>query len=137
MAESQVHMELVRKIVSYSENHFPECHRPVICADLPEYGRTPQVYGGHYPDVYAKTTHIMVLGEAKTDNDIDNTHTAKQIDCYIQELRAASCERHLVVSTSMYAFAMMKNMLARKKIREDINDVTFHVLDNISRVEVL
>jgi hypothetical protein len=117
----------------------PECQQGMIYADLSEYGkRTPQVIGGYYPDVYYRTPSYFLIGEAKTDGDIDNFHTNAQIDCYIQELRLGpQKEKHLVISSSIYSFAMLKNMIALKKRCEDLNDIKFHIIDNFGQVAVL
>ena len=139
MAESLAHITYVRRIVSYMLASVPECQHSMICADLAEYGkRTPQVIGGYYPDVYYRTPSYFLIGEAKTDGDIDNYHTNAQIDCYIQELRLGpQKEKHLVMSSSIYSFAMLKNMIALKKRGEDLNDIKFHVIDNIGQVAIL
>ena len=72
MAESAEHMSYVRQIVCFAET-IPNCFVDLIEADLPQYnGRTTKVCGGFYPDVYYRDNHLMVLGEAKTENDIIN-----------------------------------------------------------------
>lgn len=139
MAESLAHISYVKKIISYMHKFVPLCQDNVIQADLAEYGkRTPQVTGGYYPDVYYRTPSIFVIGEAKTLNDIDNHHTNMQIDCYISELRTGILqERHIVLATSVYSFATFKNMIVHKKECEDLSDITFHIIDNISRIATL
>lgn len=139
MAESLDHIKYVRRIVSYMEVTFVSYQMGMMQADLAEYGkRTPQVIGGYYPDVYYRTTSCFIIGEAKTDNDIDNHHTNEQIESYILELRTGlQNEKHLILSTSVYSFAMLKNMIARKKREENISDIKIHIIDNISRVAVL
>jgi len=139
MAESLAHITYVRRIVCYMLSSVPECQQGMIYADLAEYGkRTPQVIGGYYPDVYYRTPSYFLIGEAKTDGDIDNFHTNAQIDCYIQELRLGpQKEKHLVISSSIYSFAMLKNMIALKKRCEDLNDIKFHIIDNFGQVAVL
>ena len=139
MAESLAHISYVKKIISYMLASVPECQQCMIQADLADYGkRTPQVTGGYYPDVYYRTPSYFLIGEAKTDGDIDNHHTNAQIDCYIQELRFGfQKEKHLVLSSSLYSFAMLKNMIALKKRCEDLNDIKFHIIDNIAQVAIL
>lgn len=139
MAESQKHIEYVRKIVSYMESTIPSFQIAVIQADLTEFGkRTPQVIGGYYPDVYYRTLNCFIIGEAKTDSDIDNHHTNAQIDSYILELRTGcQREKHIILSTSVYSFAMLKNMIVRRKEKEPLSDITFHIIDNISRTATL
>lgn len=139
MAESLAHIIYVKKIISYLPKIIPSYQEDMIQADLADYGkRTPQVIGGYYPDVYYRTTSFFLIGEAKTDNDIDNRHTNQQINSYIEELRTGSAlEKHIVLSSSVYSFAMLKNMIVRKKEREQIKDITFHIIDNITRIAVI
>ena len=130
MAESKAHMDFVRKIVSYIETSIPACDKALIQAELPEfYSRTPRVIGGYYPDVYHKNSRSIIIGEAKTDNDIETTHTEKQINCYIEEARCYDVERHIVLCSSVFSFAMLKNMILRKKRHKNLDDITFHILD--------
>lgn len=135
MAESQAHIGFVRKIVDYMSTIIPSYQDKVTQADLAEYGkRTPQVVGGYYPDVYYRTPSYFVIGEAKTDQDIDNHHTNAQISCYIDELRNESqCEKQLILSVSIYSFAMIKNMMVRRKEQENLSDITIHIIDNFGR----
>lgn len=139
MAESLAHINYVRKIVSYLPRVIADYQDMVTQADLAEYGkRTPQVIGGYYPDVYYRTPDTFVIGEAKTDNDIDNHHTMAQIDCYIAELKTGSQpQKHIILSSSVYSFAMLKNMIVRKKEREELTDITFHIIDNIARTAII
>ena len=139
MAESLKHIEYVRKIVSYLESTMPSFQTALIQADLAEYGkRTPQVIGGYYPDVYYRSLNCFIIGEAKTDSDIDNHHTNAQIDSYILELRTGCQEeKHIILSTSVYSFAMLKNMIVRRKEKDPLSDITFHIIDNISRTAIL
>lgn len=105
MAESIAHISYVRNIVTYMSKSVPGYQKEMIQADLAEFGkRTPQVIGGYYPDVYYRTPSYFLIGEAKTDGDIDNYHTDAQIDCYIKELRSGfQKEKHLVLSSSLYS----------------------------------
>lgn len=139
MAESLAHIIYVRKIISYLPKVIPSLQEGMIQADLADFSkRTPQVIGGYFPDVYYRTPSFFLIGEAKTDNDIDNHHTDKQINSYIEELRSGSqLERHIVLSSSVYSFAMLKNMVVRKKERERLSDITFHIIDNITRIAVI
>lgn len=138
MAESLAHVTYVRKIVSYIENHFAPSNRLVVQADLAEYGRTPQIIGGYYPDVYVRTPNLIIIGEAKTDKDIENPHTEAQLMCYIDEVRTATFqEKHIVLSSSLYSFAMLKNMVVRRKKNDNLSDITFHILDNYTKVAVI
>ena len=80
---------------------------------------------------------IIIIGEAKTIHDIENDHTEKQLKSYIDEVRCYKGDRHIVVCSNTSTFALIKNMIVRKKIKEHLDDITFHVLDNLSKVAVV
>ena len=138
MAESKAHMDFVRRIVAYSTENIPMCDKAMILTDLPEsIEKTPRVIGGYHPDMYHKNCHCIIIGEAKTDNDIENQHTYSQLDSYIEEVRCYNIPRHIVMCCSMISFARMKNMILRKKINEKLDDITFHIIDVYSKIAVL
>ena len=72
-----------------------------------------------------------------TIHDIENDHTEKQLKSYIDEVRCYKGDRHIVVCSNTSTFALIKNMIVRKKIKEHLDDITFHVLDNLSKVAVV
>jgi hypothetical protein len=132
MAESAEHMSYVGKIVSYIEA-LPFCCADLIEADLPNYNtRTTRVCGGYYPDVYYNDRSRMILGEAKTDNDILNSHTDAQIKAYIDELQLFSGERHIVLCCSIFSLATIRNYAIRLKRVTNISGITFHFIDSLN-----
>lgn len=131
MAESLLHMEYVERIVSYVKTIPSNFVPPMLQVDLPQYiQRTPKIMNGYYPDVFYYDRSCIVIGEAKTSKDVDNQHTLLQLNSYIEEVRAYSCERHIVLCSCTLAFRQLKNMIVRKKWKEELNDITFHILDN-------
>ena len=139
MAESALHMNYVRRIVSYLATLGDSlCQIAMVYADLPEYGtRIPKVIDGFFPDVYYNGSSAIIIGEAKSPNDVDNRHTESQIESYIEEVRSYNKSRHIVICVSVFDFAHVKNALVRRKNREGLQDITFHILDNISKVTVI
>lgn len=139
MPESQYHINYVKKIVSYVESTFSADEVAFLLSDstdCPE--RCPKVIGGFVPDVYVKTARCAIIGEAKTDNDIENDHTAAQINSYIEELRShTECSKHIILCSSMLLFATLKNMIIRKKRKEPLDDITFHILDNYKNIATI
>ncbi len=128
MAESIAHMNYVRRIVEYIAS-WSGCMASLIEAELPDFaGRTTQAMNRYYPDVYYRDNDIIAIGEAKTDHDIDNSHTEIQLDAYIEHTRIFSLERHIILSCSFVSFPELKNMAIRKKRRLGLGDITFHIL---------
>ena len=138
MAESLAHMEYVERMVEYAETIPQQFVTSMMYADLASYGqRTPKVINGFYPDLYYYDLHSVIIGEAKTTDDIDNEHTMAQLNSYIKEIRTYNCERHIIICSSMIAYAQINNMVIRKKRKENIQDITFHVMDNHLRYRVI
>jgi hypothetical protein len=138
MAESLSHMEYVERMVKYVETIPLQFVASMMYVDLASYGqRTPKIINGYYPDLYYYDLHCVIIGEAKTTNDIDNEHTMAQLDSYIKEIRTYNCERHIIVCSSIIAYAQINNLVIRKKRRENIQDITFHVMDNHLRHRVI
>lgn len=133
MAESGMHMNLVRNIVEYISKMsyvMPE----LIESDLPEYSsRTTQALNRFFPDVYYCDNSSIIIGEAKTDNDINNQHTICQLDAYISHLSIFKLRRQLILSGSFYAFPELKNLILRKKRKENINNIEFHIISPLHK----
>ena len=137
MAESQLHMDLVRKIAFYVKQITPNFSASLLDAELPEYGRTPQCLYGFYPDIRYRDNKSIILGEAKTQNDIEKDHTQAQLNAYIDELLTYDLQRHIIYCVPFVSYAQMKNILRRIKEKRELTDITFHVLDNFDRVSLL
>ena len=138
MAESGKHMEYVRRIAEYVKTIPTDFTPQLLISDLPDSTARPvQTLDGYVPDVRYQSSNIIIIGEAKTIHDIENDHTERQISSYIDEVRCHKGERHIVICSNTAVFALIKNMIVRKKIRERLDDITFHILDNLTKVAVI
>ena len=98
MAESLAHIKYVERMARYAETIPQEFVPTAMSADLPSYGqRTPKIINGYYPDLYYYDLHCVIIGEAKTTNDIENEHTRSQLDSYICEIRTYNCDKHIII----------------------------------------
>lgn len=137
MAESRLHKQLVRSIVSYIET-IPDCCADFIEADLDNYNtRTTRVVGGFYPDVFYKDSKIIIIGEAKTENDLINPHTRDQIFSYIEEVKLFNGERNIVLCVPFIAFCTLFNYVNRLVEKQNVKNVTFHLLSDNANSEIL
>ncbi len=128
MGESHEHSELVRSIASwvrevYGNRQWGLC---LLC-DLPEATEKPESLSGHRPDVLARDIPhtITVVGEAKTGDDVDNSHTESQLQAYLRYL-AVQPQPTLVIATRWYALAA-----AIRTVNRLVNQLE---LDRIQRV---
>jgi hypothetical protein len=131
-------MSFVKKIADYVSTIPQDFTRNLLCVELPgEYNRCPQIIGGSIPDVFYNDSNYIILGEAKTDNDIDQEHTQRQLNDYINEARTYDADRNIVLCTSIMGFSRMKNIIVTKKMKEQLDDVKFHVIDCYNKVQIL
>lgn len=138
MAESFNHINYVRKIVEYVKDIPADFISHCLVADLPDFPTRPTAtLDGYIPDVLYKDTNTIIIGEAKTIRDVENDHTERQINSYIEEVRCHKGTRHIVICSTALSFSHIKNMIVRKKMRENISDINFHILDNICKVAVI
>lgn len=136
--ESLTHMDLVRKIADYVSTIPNDFTHNLLCVELPgEHNRCPQIIGGSIPDVFYNDIDYVILGEAKTDKDIDQEHTQRQLDGYISEVRTYDADRNIVLCTSILGYARMKNIIVTKKLKEELNDIKFHVIDCFNKIQIL
>lgn len=136
--ESLTHMAFVKKIADYVSTIPEDFTRNLLCVELPgEYNRCPQIIGRSIPDVFYNDSDYIILGEAKTDNDIDQEHTQRQLNDYINEARTYDADRNIVLCTSIIGFSRMKNIIVTKKMKEQLNDIKFHVIDCYNKVQIL
>lgn len=136
--ESLTHMAFVKKIADYVSTIPGDFTRNLLCVELPgEYNRCPQIIGGSIPDVFYNDSNYIILGEAKTDNDIDQEHTQRQLNDYINEARTYDADRIIILCTSIMGFSRMKNIIVIKKMKEQLDDIKFHLIDCYNKVQIL
>lgn len=135
--ESEAHKQFVRNAVDYIKRTFG-VEENQMSIDLGEPGKTPPtVIDGFRADIYVHTPKYIIIGEAKTDNDIVKKHTAAQLAAYIQEAKTFTQERHIVMSSSWAAYATMRNFLRNFRKQFDLSDITFHTVDPMRKGEIL
>lgn len=134
MAESFIHMEYVRIISDYVNLLIEEGDRCFVLVDLPESSNRPVATIGNFiPDLYYKN-NCLIIGEAKTENDFDRKHSIEQYISYIKEASIYNGISHIVICTSIYSFAGLKNLI-RKLKRENNSNAIFHILNDNGRID--
>ena len=124
MSESPQHLGLVKKIrdaIRERDNITPSL---VAAEDHEENTITFNTPEGFRPDVYYNDNRLLILGEAKTTNDLSNWHSDAQFDSYFKYLKAASSDFSkviLYVGVPWADFKWAQNHF--KKIKPDSVDV--------------
>src|SRR5687767_11170006 len=92
MPESATHADLVRAIVTFAASQLGPMSSIAVREDAvrPIRGEKPPRIGGFTPDVHAidvPTTSTLV-GEAKTQTDLERDHTRRQVNAFLEYLAA-------------------------------------------------
>lgn len=123
--ESEAHRRFVRNAAEYIKRTFGVEDNQMLI-DLGEEGKTPpKVIDGFRADIYVQTPKYIIIGEAKTDEDIRNKHTVAQLVAYIKHVKTFNQERHIVMSTSWGGVCY--NAQFYSKFQKTLRLVGYHV----------
>jgi hypothetical protein len=85
---SESHIRLVNALKVYVEERFGGNGKLIVYSDNPDSAFTCKVplIGGAFPDLYARcySPDMVILGEAKTVNDVENRHSIGQYRSYLE-----------------------------------------------------
>lgn len=90
MSESPQHLRLVEKIRDTIRKRNDVISTLVLAEDHRENTTTFLTDEGFRPDLYYMDNNLIILGEAKTSNDLHNRHSHAQFDSYIKHLQTAA-----------------------------------------------
>ena len=111
MSQSDAHRNLVTQVAKALESRYP---RISIITDVQRVpgDAVPPIIDGYRPDVYARrmSANDLVIAEAKTDDDIDNTHTHNQIISFLTYLERSG-SGFFVLSVTGYGANRAKTLL--------------------------
>lgn len=87
MSQSDAHRMLVIRVAKAIQSRYPRIWLTTDLQRAPG-NPVPPLIGGYRPDVYARrhSTKFFVIAEAKTDRDLDNKHSHRQISSFINFL---------------------------------------------------
>lgn len=134
MPESSTHLALVGRIVEHIDEHYRGISDLAVLHDLP--GRIgcnkPPKIGGYRPDVYAVDAPLTrtIIGEAKTQGDLETQHTHKQLTAFVRFL-ALHNNAVLVLAVPWQAKARGLAVLTSIAQHVGTTSVRFVVVDNI------
>lgn len=135
--ESQAHKEYVQNAIDYIKRKF-DLSNSQIAADLGDANMLPpKTVDGFRADIYVNTSQYIIIGEAKTDNDVNNNHTFAQFASYVKEAKSFDKERHIIMSGSLAARPTIRNFIKRFRKKNDVPNITFHTVDPMIKGEIL
>ena len=134
MAESRIHHDLVTELRHWIAKGMLGSDLSAILVDDGDHrtGPPPPRINGHRPDVYAQATNpdLVVVGEAKTEADLESERSRKQLLSFLRfcQLHSNSC---LVVAVPWYAERTAMNMLGNLKSRYSMDDARAVVMPQL------
>jgi hypothetical protein len=116
MTESIKHYEFVQYIKKEFENIVPEdCKRLIDCDSFSSVSLPPQFTNGHRPDVYYQFKDLLLIGEAKTNNDVERKHSHEQYESYIKACTSFQGQAILILAVPLMEQATIHNILCKLK----------------------
>ena len=135
MKESRQHHALVEKGAGYIKSQ----HLEIVDIQIDEYsdlGESKVLYYLQYePDIVGQGAECVIIGEAKTENDVLSGHSKRQYECYLQysDLYGRPVYFYLFVPWKVKASAnnYLKNLCKKKSI----SDVRWAVISEVELVD--
>jgi hypothetical protein len=134
VGESEQHIAFVAAIECWIQNKIIPQRQGIIFKDTSAATpaeRSPVIFG-YVPDIYYKSADglLVVIGEAKTRSDLENTHTIAQFKSflrYCQDYRPSM----LVIAVPWDMVRLAKSMTHRIKRKIDAPDVEIVILEKL------
>lgn len=117
MSESAQHLQLVSLIIDEVVGIVGETNKCFIMSDVADgYALSPLMKDGYRPDVYYQYQNRLIIGEAKTSNDVSRIHSKLQYESYIKECSLFGGNAVFVVAVPWTEHATIHNII--KKLQQ-------------------
>ena len=138
MPESEVHRMLVRNIYPYLISKYTKIEKCIIydtSKDNFSENFTPKIpkdnYKYYYPDFFARSMlkdKFLVIGEAKTINDMETRHSIEQYITYAKYLSSIP-GNHILIFSVQYGYRARMVSIIRNKLSCLADNITFEVIE--------
>lgn len=117
MSESAQHLQLVNLIIDEVVGIVGETNKCFVMSDAMDgYALSPLMEDGYRPDVYYQYQNRLIIGEAKTSNDVTRIHSKLQYESYLKECSIFGGEAVFLIAVPWTEHAVIHNIL--KKLRQ-------------------
>lgn len=131
MSESAQHQQLVKLIIDDVVNDVGSAHTALIATDAVDgFALPPLTSEGFRPDVYYLFGDRMIIGEAKTSDDIDRLHSRRQYESYIKKCSLFQGNAAFILAVPWMDHATAHNII-RKIKKQYPGSYTVKILDGI------
>lgn len=129
MSQSEEHKFLVEKVAEMVDKRFPGIMLKVDLQHSPG-DELPPLVEGFRPDVYGRNNQmgVTLIAEAKTDNDIDNKHTHRQVMSFISYLERQN-KGYFILAVTGIGANRAKTLLRFACKELNVKNTTIEVFD--------
>lgn len=125
MSQSETHKRLVLEVAKALESRYP---RLSIITDVQKSpgDPIPPLIDGYRPDLYATISveNWTIIAEAKTDNDLEKTHTYDQIETFVSYLERKGIGLFVLSVTGCRAdFAKTLMRFTRRRVHANTTNI--------------
>lgn len=129
MSESAQHQKLVNLIIEYVESIVGQDKKSFIFSDVANgMCLSPLTTEGYRPDVYYQYGDMLIIGEAKTSDDVGRLHSKQQYDSYLKKCALFDGKAYFVAAVYWTDKAQIHNILYRIKQKHP-GDYTITILE--------
>ena len=131
MSESIQHQQLVGLIIENVIDEVGPSNAALIATDAMDgFTLPPRTIEGFRPDVYYLFDNRLIVGEAKTSDDIDRLHSRSQYESYIKKCSLFQGSATFILAVPWMDHATAHNII--RKIRKQYpGNYTVKILDGI------
>lgn len=116
MAETYKHQELVQLLKKEVSKLIPAGCQILIQQDTPDtLSLPPQTIDGFRPDIYYCFENLLIIGEAKTEGDVEKQHSRAQYEAYLKECANFQGEAVLLIAVPWLESAAANNIIQKLK----------------------
>jgi hypothetical protein len=138
VSESLNHTALLARLLNYVTHTFAADHNALILHDLPgAIGcEKPPMIEGFRPDLYATTygaLQAVLIGEAKTANDLETAHSREQYRAYARYL-AASTRSTLILAVPWQLRVRAKTLIRLAVEEAGAPNIVRIVIDDVQEI---
>lgn len=117
MSESAQHLQLVNLILDEVVSMVDEANRCFIMSDATgAYVLSPLMAEGYRPDVYYQYQSSLIIGEAKTSDDVARMHSKLQYESYLKKCSLFKGKAVFLAAVPWTEHATIHNIL--RKLRQ-------------------
>lgn len=131
MSESAKHLQLVNMVIDRVIDIVGEDKRCFIMSDAADnYPLSPQTQEGFRPDVFYQFNDLLIIGEAKTSDDVTRLHSKLQYESYMRKCALFNGKAIFIVAVPWTDHAAAHNTIC--KIRKTLlGHFEVQILDGI------